>query len=466
MAVDGWWFVRNAVLYGDPTTIISRNRYELGDQASYGTLADRLPEAIHNLPEVVRSFFALFGRYVLTSNPAFSFLGFMTLIGLLVGLPIMYKKGKPLSLVLFAWIGITILETLTYTIINSNNGRFLFPAIAPLALVVAVGWSQLASRATWLAPALLYAGLATASACAWLVVAPAYAYAPTVASLPATARPLQATFDGAVELVGVDAAAQDFVEPGKAYEVTLYWRRTGPLEVPLSSFVHVDSDDPNYRAGSGYEGAPGHGLYPPNFWPEGQIIVDHHQLILNPDQRPDRFNSIVLRVRTGMYYQPPVPGAPLQRVTVEPASAADSGLELAVWKIKGQASPPPQVTAHFAGGLDLLDAQVLPASGSSLPLRLMWRASAPLSSNYTVFAQVLSRDGTLIGQHDSYPLDGRYPTSEWSSGETVMDTVALSLKQAPQCGDTVVVGLYMLPSTEPITTDDGQTLVRLPLAGC
>ncbi|MFI5267203.1 MAG: hypothetical protein ACHQ7M_07495, partial [Chloroflexota bacterium] len=81
--------------------------------------------------------------------------------------------------------------------------------------------------------------------------------------------------------------------------------------------------------------------------------------------------------------------------------------------------------------------------------------SAP-SANATVFVQALSADGPLLGQHDSYPLDGRYPTSLWSSGEQVFDQVPLKTSRPLTALDRVIVGMYVLPdASRRIPTADG-----------
>jgi len=97
-------------------------------------------------------------------------------------------------------------------------------------------------------------------------------------------------------------------------------------------------------------------------------------------------------------------------------------------KLPGQAPlPTGQPLARFANGLDLVEAKMAP-DGSSVDLR--WQARSALAANATVFVQALSADGQLLGQHDSYPLEGRYPTSLWSSGEQVFDRVPPRLSRA------------------------------------
>jgi hypothetical protein len=163
-----------------------------------------------------------------------------------------------------------------------------------------------------------------------------------------------------------------------------------------------------------------------------------------------------------MYYLSGHAGQPLERVAADPPEAADSGVAVGRVKLPGQAAAPAgPPLARFASGLELLAAQ---RSGSTVELR--WLADSVPSANATVFVQALSADGQLLGQHDSYPLDGRYPTSLWSSGEQVFDQVALPTSRPLTPADRVIVGLYVLPAADQrIPTVDGLPFAVIPAGG-
>jgi hypothetical protein len=465
--IDGWWLVRGALLYGDPTGVFALNRHYYGP--SYHPLDFSLPhlhDLLASMPSLAESFLAMFGRYVLLSHVAYGFLGSLALPGLVAGLAIILRQRSAMGWLLLAWIAITAAETIGNDFISIvSGGRFLYPALAPLALIVALGWRKLLRliKLPWLSVPLLLTALAVSASCAWLTVRPAYAYPPTTSALPTPARPLQATFDGAVELIGVDAPTDSYVLPGQPLPITLYWRLARPEDRPLSEFVHVQSGDAAYTAGAGYEGAPGAGLYPPNFWQPAQIVVDRHTLTLAPDGRTDRRNAIPLAVYAGMYYLPPTPNAAVQQVPADPPAAAAQGVQIATWKLAGQpaaATAPP--LARFGADLLLQQAQVQQAGPERLDVKLDWQAGERPARDYTVFVQALSAGGSVLAQHDSYPLNGRYPTSSWFAGEPVADTVELALPRPVQPGDSVIIGVYVLPQTQPIPTDSGQPYVRLP----
>jgi len=78
-------------------------------------------------------------------------------------------------------------------------------------------------------------------------------------------------------------------------------------------------------------------------------------------------------------------------------------------------------------GYDLDAVSVGP--GDKLCLTLYWRATAPVDEEYTVFVHLLSRDGSVVGQDDSAPISGLYPTIYWQEGQTVGDRHCLEVHE-------------------------------------
>lgn len=102
--------------------------------------------------------------------------------------------------------------------------------------------------------------------------------------------------------------------------------------------------------------------------------------------------------------------------------------------------PPPQ--ARLSGGVEWLGATVAPLEGDMVRVRLRWRATEAINGGYTVFLHYL-RDGQVIGQGDSPPAGGRYPTSRWQPGDVVNDDHVVPGVGRPQPGrDEIVFGLW------------------------
>lgn len=80
----------------------------------------------------------------------------------------------------------------------------------------------------------------------------------------------------------------------------------------------------------------------------------------------------------------------------------------------------------YAGDLRLIgyrveQSQVRP--GEWLAVTLYWQALQPVSRNYSSFVHLLGRDNEVIGQVNSYPAGGKWPTSLLSPGLVLADTV-------------------------------------------
>ncbi|MGD2146409.1 MAG: DUF2079 domain-containing protein, partial [Anaerolineae bacterium] len=102
-------------------------------------------------------------------------------------------------------------------------------------------------------------------------------------------------------------------------------------------------------------------------------------------------------------------------------------------------------------------------AGSTLRLSLFWRVEAPIEGNHTVYVHVLSPDGQLLGQHDSWPADAHRPTSVLPVGTVFRDVHYLTLSQATPAGVLFDVGLYD-GRGERLQTQAGEEVVRLSLA--
>ncbi|MFW6063540.1 MAG: glycosyltransferase family 39 protein [Chloroflexota bacterium] len=83
--------------------------------------------------------------------------------------------------------------------------------------------------------------------------------------------------------------------------------------------------------------------------------------------------------------------------------------------------------------------------GDIVPVTLFWRPVAPVNERYKVFLHVLDGEGRLIAQRDAEPGGGARPTSNWQSGQRVIDNhgVFIPFQTAPGQYD-LYVGLYPL----------------------
>lgn len=96
--------------------------------------------------------------------------------------------------------------------------------------------------------------------------------------------------------------------------------------------------------------------------------------------------------------------------------------------------------------------------GESLDVALTWQSLRTTTEDYTVFVHLLGPDGQLHGQVDAWPIQGTYPTSAWSPGETLTDRYQVPLDpDAPPGSYQVEIGFYLLATNTrlPVLSPDG-----------
>jgi len=113
----------------------------------------------------------------------------------------------------------------------------------------------------------------------------------------------------------------------------------------------------------------------------------------------------------------------------------------------------------FGGVMRLLaweaGARVTP--GASLPVTLYWQALAPVDEDLSVSVQLFSWQQAL-GQHDSYPGGGLWPTSRLVPGQVVRDTHLIPVRRDAK-GPTpgwISISLYRFSTMEKLSATDAQ----------
>ena len=119
------------------------------------------------------------------------------------------------------------------------------------------------------------------------------------------------------------------------------------------------------------------------------------------------------------------------------------------WCVFRRLSAPPAIepTQYELGesiqlfGYEIATNQFQP--GGQVVVTLYWVSQRPVSTDYTVFTQLLGPDFQLHGQMDRQPLSGHWPTSRWHPGQKFTDKFVLEVNQtAPSGAYVLLVGLY------------------------
>jgi hypothetical protein len=146
-------------------------------------------------------------------------------------------------------------------------------------------------------------------------------------------------------------------------------------------------------------------------------------------------------------------------------------------------APPPQLTqaqlppdlhpveVTIQGSIQLLGytAPITPVvPGLRQPVTLYWRASKPISDDYTLALHLRGRGGSEVAHLDTWPGGGNGPTSQWVPGVIYADTYLLPIAVRPDTPTLLSLDLYLWdddPYTAlPMTTPSGQSLGSVTLA--
>jgi len=455
LALAGWWYLRNWLLYGDPLgwnmwlEIAGKRRNPVG-----------LPDLLAEFQGFRIAFWGNFGavniiapEWVYIVLDAVSVLAWL---GLILGL---LRRRLPALLWLpLLWLVIIFIALVRWTLLTyASQGRLIFPAISAIGVLLAWGLGQLPLRKIVLTFSTGFL-LLFAMAAPFALIAPAYRPPQRIDSEMLVPNRVHIVYNGQAELVGY-SLGQRSVWPGESLALTLYWRALAPMEEDFSLYIHL-YDAQTRKAIGQWDAYPGNGLHPTRLWRVGEIFADEYRVPV----RADVVGPRLAWVQAGLYRL-----NTLQNLEAKDPAGNSITPILGRFKVKGPGLEIPmdhQVRFLFGDQIELigfgvgmpgvcLEATCPVYPGDSLPVRLRWRSLGTPQEDFTVFIHLLDAGGRLVSQKDSQPQDGTYPTSFWDPGEIVPDWYELSIPPDALPGDyAIVLGLYRLA--------DG---TRLPVAG-
>jgi hypothetical protein len=227
-----------------------------------------------------------------------------------------------------------------------------------------------------------------------------------------------------------------------ALPVTVRWQARRIMADPL--VVSLKLLDRDYAVGGERVAALGD-RYPNVLWVPKEIIEETYPVQLKPDAPPGLYRlelSVVRQDNTlpgGFEYLP---------LTGEGAAEGHNLYPLTVrLPDPAQNTPPPVLLAAQVGqSIELRGYGLtppLPSRQLPLNLALYWHTAAALPADYTVFTQLIGPDGQVWAQWDNPPQAGRYPTTAWAAGDTVVDRYTLTLREgAPPGQYRLLAGMY------------------------
>jgi len=437
LALSGWWFVRNQVLYGEPTAIQRTNELWGGrdPSRSWGTALIEVPYAWSSLwgrfgygqipmPDWI---YTALGAVLMAAGLGWSVAGVRAVLRRRgesrLGVEMRPWTGS--ILVLFVVVGVFAGMLFGYMLISTAGpmGRFFFPALPALAVLMMVGLGQLVPRRyqVALAACVAVAMLALALYALIGILAPAYARpaALTAQQMDAIPHRLDVSFDGKARLLGYRVDT-DTVRPGGQLAVTLYWRALEPMNENYAVFIHLVNSAGALSAQR--DTFPGLGNFPTSHWKPGDTFADTYRVdIGEATYAPD---ETVLRV--GLYRL----GGPRLPVFSTDGQPMGDGVTLArVHILPRPGEFPNALRVNFGNQMALLGYDLntrAVRAGETISVTLYWQALAPMPVDYSVFMHLTSvDDDTIIVKNDGFPYTSPKRTRRWSPGQVMREVRAL-----------------------------------------
>ena len=481
LLIAGWWFVRNQMLYGEPTS--------MQIQASIWQPRENAPDwsaAIGELGFLRDSFWGVFGfGQILLHKPVYLLLALFDLAAA-VGLILWALRARRLGGIYRAQgllVVVLLLAPLTAFAAtfgrmavsgSADFGRYLFTTyavLAPLAILGLTEWLPLVRRVHWQRPFLFTLAsifLLLAIYALLSVLKPAYAPPPIhtdVAEIEDMTA-VNVSYPGLADLIGYrlqpeTAASTGSVQAVEKVDVTLYWQVTGTTDKDYPLFVQLVTTDGERVAGR--DTHPGLGNYPTSQWQPGEIIEDRVPVYIPAAvQEPTGvYVNIGLRDETGDYLST---DAGFDTVTLDMLRlAAENDVEPVgqpvFYELGGVVD---LMGVEWAGDTAAATNSVQAAAGTTIPFTLTWQAQQTPETDYVVFVHLLNSAGELEATADGPPANGSFPTHLWQPGDTVIDQRLLELPLELTHGTyQVLVGWYRLDdlSRLPVFDENGEVVM-------
>jgi hypothetical protein len=447
LLLSGWWFVRNQLLYGEPTGF-----QRLTELWGVRNPADSWGVAIFELPYTWTSLWGRFG-YGQVPLPDGIYLGLRWLVGIgLLGLPLRFWRKTAVSqeisygpLALLALnVFLFFAVVFNYLLVSPAGamGRFFFPALPALGLLTFYGlsaWvdlirtpSPVSRPLTSLLAMTVNLGLATLTIVAIFgYLAAAFARPESFSVDTAVPNPIDAQFDSFAVLRGynLDSAS---LQPGGYLTLDLYWEVIGQPPGNFLLFVHLIDEETGTLIAQ-RDTHPGLGNFPSSQWQPGDRFLDSIRLHASETM----YTPANARLEIGLY----APGENSYRLGISAPDGTFLGdalplgevsvIEVTNWRSDGQTFPN-LLNQNFFNDVRLTGYeynQRLLSPGEALEVTLYWEALRDAPPDYLVelslcelpCAEWMPPLATVI----SPPIFDL--TSSWRAGQIVADPHILPL---------------------------------------
>jgi hypothetical protein len=465
LAIAGWWYYRNIVLYGD---WLGWNAFiaVLGQRAHPASLAQLWGER-HGF---LMSYWGLFGGVNVPMPPWVYTVLNVTLVISVIGfvyyfVRLLIKEWSDFRVSTEWWLArflkpvirnfglIVILlfsSAVVYGLIQwatttwSSQGRLVFTAISALSILMALGLAGIADAISDLAGIIyplrgkvriqpymmtivIIFLLVIAAVTPFLWIRPSY-------QPPALSRPLanraDLAFGDRMRLSGYEVLF-DEPQPGDTIRVLLEWEVMREMDRDWSVFVHLN-DPVLGRPIAQRDMFAGRGLLATRLLEPGRRLVDEYVLAIPPTA----FAPAELELVVGLYDY-----STGERLAG--AGGQDSATLGTIPLTASEGPYPNPVSIFFEQGLELIGFEVEPrrtVPSANIEVKTYWRPTRPLPADFTFFAQIIGQDTSRFAAADVVPP---VPSSDWLPGQSYEVNLPLTLDQStPPDAYPLIIGLY------------------------
>jgi hypothetical protein len=247
------------------------------------------------------------------------------------------------------------------------------------------------------------------------------------------------------------AALDAALVPGRPWTVDVFWLVEAASRMDYSARLSLVDGDGQTRWV--WDAVPLVSFYPASFWKVGEVVRSPIEVWPTVRTPGGTFNiELTLLDDAGR----PVGQEMLGSVHVDGRARSFSVPHLDT-----------TIEATFGDAIELMgfNLHVPPAhfhAGDEVQVDLIWRALAPVETDYTVSVQLLGPNGRIYGQQDGPPLDGDASTSTWSPGEVLSDSYNFVVADDTPSGEyRLLVGIYLLETGARLAVKAGGDAVTL-----
>ncbi len=485
--IGGWWYIRNAQLYGDVTGLNTFIQI-VGPRQ----IPANLPQLWSERFTFMMSYWGFFGGVNVPMPDSvyliFNLIAGVAVVGLLITLVNFLRHRQrsrvewPILLgraVTAIWIVVLFISLLRWTSATwASQGRLMFTAIAPISMWMAVGlWAWGRLRWTLAAGSLIWFGAAVSLIAPLLIWgsyfnpyrfgSPSFEGIESALTFCETDQPHPCLRMPELQPIPQAVHVGEYLRFDERFEFTNGDHFTRDWSV----FIHLVNDDGvivaqrDVSLGQGQwatslmKVAPGNGIDSNN---KVRNWVNTFAIRL-PDYA---YAPQTLHVYMGFY---DLKSPTFQRMIARGGEVTpDNRVLLGTVQLLPRESTlnvPNPMSVNFGGEADLVGYDVSSlrmAPYQHVTVTLYWRARHPMTTDYRVFVHVLKPNTTEVyGGDDAMPAAWTRPTSTWKVDEIIQDTHTFKINpNAPPGIWTIEVGMYQLTADNQfhrlrIVTPDG-----------